>query len=135
LKRITLSIPYFAAQSGGEPPARLCRAFNQIGAQSSPARLCRAFNQIGAQSAPARLCRAFNQIGAQSAPGTSPDCALGRYVRQQRIFDPRDLILELQFAFFQPRKLQLIAMGGARNRGDRSIEVAVLLSKLRELGA
>ena len=60
---------------------------------------------------------------------------LGRYVRQQRIFNPRDLIFELQFSLLKARKLQLIAMSGVRDRGDRGIEIAVLLSKLRELGA
>ena len=51
----------------------------------------------------------------------------------QIVLDTGDQVLQLQLAFFQPRQLQLIAMGRIGNCGDRNIELAMLLAKLGEL--
>src|SRR4051812_35541154 len=48
-------------------------------------------------------------------------------IGKQTILDARDLIFELQLAFFQPRQLKLVAMGRRGDCRDSGVKIAMLL--------
>ena len=55
-------------------------------------------------------------------------------IREQRILDALDLVLELKFALFQPCQLKLVARAGTGHCRDRGVKIAVFFSQLRKLG-
>src|SRR5690606_13799476 len=59
--------------------------------------------------------------------------ALGRLVRDQRAFQPRDLVLEHQLALLQPLDRQLVVGDVALQLRDRGVEVAMLEPQFGQL--
>src|SRR6201992_2858917 len=56
-------------------------------------------------------------------------------IRKQFVLDAGNLIFQLQFTLLQTGQLNLIVRTGCDERGNRRIEIAMLLRQLRELGA
>lgn len=61
--------------------------------------------------------------------------ALRNNIRKQLVFGLRDLIANLQFAFFQALHLQAVTAGRCEQRVDRGIKIAMLLSQPFKIGA
>lgn len=53
----------------------------------------------------------------------------GRLIRNQRPFDPRDLVLQLQLALLQPLERQLVGLDVGREALDHGVQIAVFLTQ------
>ena len=64
---------------------------------------------------------------------TFPDHVLGDDIRRKLIFDKRDAVAQLQLALLEALNLDDIRAGRSLQRGDRGIEVAMLLLQAQKL--
>jgi hypothetical protein len=70
----------------------------------------------------------------QSPRAAFRDHALGDDIRRELVFDKGDAVAQLQLALLEALNLDDIRAGRSLQRGDRGVEVAMLLLQAQQLG-